>query len=377
MKINLKKVFAIFIILMILATLLIFISCKKDTQTVGAAASQNADSDTEKIVISGLGEDKEISIEELKKIEPITTVAATINSSNEKSSQKVKGILLEDVLKKYFNKSQKDLSAIVFYAGDGYSVEIPKEILNSRDIILAYELDGRPLDSESKPLRVTVPDERSLYWVKNLIKIEIIENRAEVELNKIVFLDTAASSIELQDFDYYGVKDKAVKTEELLAEFSQGTLPDAVRIESSDGLKKVEELDSFKKALIKITGEDAPAFLADDLPKGMWVKNIIKFSYGPTVYFSIDEALATFENTQINDLMGASIKDVIEKAGLTEAKSYLFTASDGYNTEIKSTDIEKGLIYLNEKGELETYFKDLPKNSSVKNLLSIEIVKSQ
>ncbi len=108
----------------------------------------------------------------------------------------------------------------------------------------------------------------------------------------------------------------------------------------------------------------------------MWVKNILKFSYGPTVYFSIDEELAAFEKKQIDDLKGAAVIDIIKEAGLPEAQSYLFTASDGYNTEIKSSDIEKGLIYLNEKGELETYFKDLPKNSAVKNLLSIEVVKS-
>ncbi len=375
MKLNLKKVFAVFLILMISVTLSIFISCKNGIETSANSSSQDADNSTEKIVISGLGEDKEISLQELKEIEPITTEAATVNSKNEKSTLKVKGILLENILKKYFDKSQKDLSAAVFYAGDGYSVEVPKEILTDRAIILAYEIDGKPLDSESKPLRVAVPDERTLYWVKNLVKIEIIENRVEAELNKIVFLDTAAGSIAQQDFDYYGVKDKAIKTEELLARFSQDTLQGAVYIESSDGLKKVEEPDSFKKAFIKIKGEDAPAFLAEDLPKGMWVKNIIKFSYGPTVYFSIDEALATFENTLADNLSGVAIKDVISKAGLPGAQSYLFTASDGYSAEINSADIEKGLIYLNEKGELETYFKDLPKNSAIKNLLSIEVKK--
>lgn len=214
-----------------------------------------------------------------------------------------------------------------------------------------------------------------MYWVKNLIKIEIIENRAETELNKIVFLDTAASSIAQQDFDYYGVKDKAVRTEDLLAKFSRDTLGGTIYIEASDGLKKVEELDTFEKAFIKVGGEDAPAFLAEDLPKGMWVKNILKFSYGSTVYFSMDEALATFENKQIDDLKEVAIIDIIKEVGLPEAQSYLFTALDGYSTEIKSSEIEKGLIYLNEKGELETYFKDLPKNSAVKNLLSIEVVK--
>ena len=375
MKVNLKKVFAVFLILMFLVTLSIFISCEKGTGTEENAALQDANNNSDKIVISGLGEDKEISVEELKKIEPITTVAATIDSKNEKSTEKVKGILLENILKKYFGKSQKDLSAMVFFAGDGYSVEIPKEIINSRDIILAYEFDDRPLDSESKPFRVVVPDERTLYWVKNLVKIELMENRIEAELSKIVFLDTAASSITQYDFDYYGVKDKAVKTEELLAKFNQDTLPDPIYIESSDGLKKVEELEIFNKAFIKVGGEDAPSFLAEDLPKGMWVKNILKFSYGPTVYFSIDEALVAFENKQIDDLKGVAVKDIINEVGLPEVKSYLFTALDGYSAEIESSDIEKGLIYLNEKGELETYFKDLPKKSAVRNLLSIEVVK--
>ncbi len=116
MKTNLKKVIAIFVILMILMTLsLFFISCKKGAETDENSASQDAGNSGEKIVISGLGEDKEISVEELKKIEPVSTEAVTINSKNEKSAQKVKGILLEDILRKYFEKSQKDLSAIIFY----------------------------------------------------------------------------------------------------------------------------------------------------------------------------------------------------------------------------------------------------------------------
>lgn len=375
MKANLKKFLGILLVLMILITLSTLISCEKSVKTDEDTASQDITIGTDKIVISGLGDDKEISVEELKRMEAVTMVASTINSDNEKSTRKVKGILLEDILQKYFEKSQKDLSAIIFFAGDGYSVEIPKEIINSRDIILAYELDGRPVDSETQPFRAVVPDERSLYWVKNIVKIEIIENRTETELNKIIFLDTAAGSIEQQDFDYYGVKDKAVSAEDLLTKFSQDTLQGAIYIEASDGLKKVEEADIFKKALIKIGGEDTPAFLAEDLPKGMWVKNILKFSYGPIVYFSIEEALAAFENKQTDDLKGVAVKDIINTAGLPEAQSYLFTALDGYSTEIGSSDIGKGLIYLNEKGEPETYFKDLPKNSEVKNLLSIEIVK--
>lgn len=375
MGVSLKKIFTIFLILIILTTLSIFVSCKNSAKAEGDNTSQNAGSDSDKITFSGLGEDKEISVEELKIIEPVDVVASTINSDNEKSTRKVKGILLENILKKYFEKSQKDISAIIFFAGDGYSVEVPNEIVSSRDIIFAYEMDGRPLDSESRPFRAVIPDERTLYWVKNLVKIEIIEDRVGAELNKIVLIDTAVSTITQQDFDYYGVKDKAISTGELLNKFSEDNLSGPIYIESSDRLKKVEELNIFEKALIKISGEEAPAFLAEDLPKGMWVKNVLKFSYGSTVYFSLDEALAAFENKQVDNFKGLAVKDILNEVGLPETQTYLFTALDGYSVEIKSSDIEKGLIYLNEKGEPETYFKDLPKNSVVKNLLSIEIVK--
>jgi DMSO/TMAO reductase YedYZ molybdopterin-dependent catalytic subunit len=381
---NIKKFCILLLIIFIISGLAVSISCSKGTNSAGSNISQNnvnADQATgeagsnAKIIISGLGNDKTITLNELKEMDYVKVDAPTINSNNVATTLNVKGPLLEKVLNKYFNISQKDISAVRLDAGDGYSAEIPKEILQNKDIILVYEVDGSPLAKDEQPIRIAIPGERMMYWVKNLTKIEIIKNRTEAGITKIVFLDTAAKTLPQVDFDYYGTIDKAVKTTDLLDKYSKDSTAEVINMEAADGLKKVEKRDTFRKAFLKITGDDSPAFMSNDLPKGMWVKNIIVLSDGYTAYFSSGKAFESFKKTGLDRISGFGLKDVLDKTGISGADTYLFTADDGFNVEIKKDDIENGIIYFNDNNELQVYFKGLPNNTSVKNLLTIESVK--
>ena len=53
-------------------------------------------------------------------------------------------------------------------------IEVPHEILAARDIIFAYEIDGKPLAEKAKPIRAVLPEERAMYWVRNLKTVEIL-----------------------------------------------------------------------------------------------------------------------------------------------------------------------------------------------------------
>jgi DMSO/TMAO reductase YedYZ molybdopterin-dependent catalytic subunit len=381
---KIKKFYILLLILFIISILTVSISCSKGTNSAGSNISQNNGNTDEtaveaggnaKIIISGLGDDKGITLDELKKMDFVKVDAPTINSNNVAVILNVKGPLLEKVLNKYFNVSQKDISALRLDAGDGYSAEISKEILQNKDIILVYEVDGSPLAKDEQPIRIAIPGERMMYWVKNLTKIEIIKNRTEAEITKIVFLDTAVKTLPQLDFDYYGSSDKAIKTVDLLDKYSKDSTAEVVYMEAADGLKKVEKTDTFRKAFLKITGDDSPAFMSNDLPKGMWVKNIIVLSEGSAAYFSSGKAFESFKKTELDGISGFRLKDVLDKTAIFKVDAYLFTAGDGFNVEIKKEDIENGLIYINDNNELQVYFKGLPKNTSVKNLLTIESVK--
>ena len=137
-------------------------------------------------------------------------------------------------------------------------------------------------------------------------------------------------------------------------------------------MEKNETLPIFQEAYIKITGADAPAFLAQDMPKGMQVKNILYFSNGSTAWVSYEKAKESLEILNLDNKEGIQVSAVLKEIGFTEGEIYTFTASDDYIVEINVGDLEKGLLYQDEKGRINAYFDGLPKNTTVKDLLSIE-----
>ncbi len=330
---------------------------------------------TEKITIVGLNDgNKEISIDELKKMEFVSKEMKSIDSKGEVATNKVKGVSLEKILNQ-FGESKKDYTGIRFIAGDGYSIVVPKEILEIRDVVLSYEIDEKPLDEMSQPIRVAIPNERSMYWVKNLMKIELLQKKKTNIVNKVIFLDTAVMNINQEDYDYYDKKDKAVKTEDLVKEYSTKEDAEGVFFKAVDGFEKEENLNVFKSAYIKITGENSPLFLSPDLPLGMQVKNIETILHGDTVYFSLKQGFRACELKTVKEHEGISLKDIFSETKLIEAEKYVCKASDGYESEITKEDIDKGIIYERNKGGYTLMFKDMPKNTKVKQILSIEPVK--
>jgi hypothetical protein len=221
----------------------------------------------------------------LKGMEFITRDTETINSKGKKTKHSAKGVLLDGILAKY-GKSQKNCAGIRFASVDGYSIVVPEEVLKKRDILLSYDdLIFKPVKAPEKPLRVIVPDERSIYWVRNLTTIELLQHEGMADTTGVVFLDTAVETVVSYDYEYYNSSDKAVKAGDLTAKFIENeTTGEAVLVKAADGFEKNEKLDIFQKGFIKYTGVDAPAFVAPDMPKGMHIKNIKCFLIGKTVF---------------------------------------------------------------------------------------------
>lgn len=334
-------------------------------------AADDAVESSGKLTISGVdGKDIELTVDELKSFEQVTKDVTAIDSAGKKTDYKVKGPLFEEVLKKY-GKTQKDLKAITFVAGDNYSVEVPEEVLKNRDIVLALEVNGEPLDDRTKPVRAVVPDERAMYWVRNLVKIELTGSVTKVEANRIVFIDSVQNNLPSEDYKYYESTDRVFKTGEILSKFGTSQDSDTITLKAADKLTKNEKKENFLKGYIKFTGDASPAFVSTELPVGMHVKNILWFSYGPDVFFSVSKGLGYFKNTALDDKNGIALKELIDESGLKGGETYTMEGLDGYSAEVKSEDLDKGLVYLNDKGDVSIYFKDLPKNMNIKGLLSI------
>ena len=271
--------------------------------------------------------------------------------------------------------SQIELNGIRVTAVDGYSMEIPSEVLKNRDIILAYEIDGKPLLEKNRPVRIIIPGERAMYWVSAVSTIEISggeQTTADGKSEKILMFDTAILNLDKQDYEHYESLEKAIKINDLLNEF----VPKGggqVLIKAADGLQRNETRETFENAFIKITGKDSPMFLSPDLPKGMHVKNLLWFSVEKVAFLTVDRALETYSKSTLGDIKGISLKEILEDLDLEQGDIYVFTANDKYSVEIPKDDIHKGILYKTDDGSIRVSFEGLGKNTTVKNLLSIEI----
>lgn len=352
-------------ILLLISLSMGLLACSNE-KPLDASNTKSESEEIKEIKLSGL--DKEnISVDKINNLEKVTKEFKSISSSGEEKTSKVEGVLLNKLLKE-FNKKQSDYSKIRFIAKDGYAIEIPNDILIKRDVMLASKVDGE----KQTPFRVAVNNERSMYWVKDISKIEFLEEVKTSSVGKIIFLETLISSdeINLEDYTYYESTDKAIKVNDMLDTLNCDDFEN-VLFKASDGFKKSEDGKIFKENYIKVTGKNSPLFISPDLPKGMHVKNILTATYGNIVFFSIDQGLKVYDLKEVDKNEGISLTKIINEVGLKDSKKYIFSASDGYNVEISKDDLDKGILYK-EENVLRVFFKGLPKNTNIKHILKIE-----
>lgn len=294
--------------------------------------------------------------------DPVNVDVTSVNASGEKNGMNATGVKLEDILEKLGGVSQKDYKSVVTTATDGYVIEIPEGILKTRDIIIAYEVDGQPQSP-----RVIIPDERAMYWAKFLCTVELMgENTVDSEpAGEILLLETALAGMTGEDYKYYDSTDKAVAISELLGAYVPAKT-DFVTLESIDQWGKNEKYDTFAAQYIKYTGEDAPLFIGPSLPEGMRLKQTLRMRVG-----NVSIVSAAMGGLAAKTPDALSVQKLFEIAEMKEAGIYIFTAADGYSVEIPAADIAKGSIATGEDGTAAVSFEGLPKNTSVRNLLRI------
>lgn len=359
MKINFKTwcLIAVGIIVILLGTVWIGIAVEEpiDRKVVDEEAAA-----IETLAITGLAEDKEICLVELKGLESVDREASWIDRDGNKQMWQVRGILFDDLSRAFLGKYQQDFHAIRLSAGDGYSIEVPCAILRNREIILAYEINGQPLAPKHQPLRVIIPNERRMFWVFYLIEIELIQEVVRYETTQIVILETAMGTVDQHDHLFDGEAHKTIRIEAIMSYFAAESTAVDVFIRAADGLERNEREDIFiGEGYLKITGDCAPRFFAPELPRGMHVRGVLWFSYGETVFFSIARGLDLFGPT--GERGGLALKEVVGETGLRRGESYMFTAIDGSRVEIAAADIDRGVIYVTDEGEHVAYFAGMEK----------------
>ncbi len=79
----------------------------------------------------------------------------------------------------------------------------------------------------------------------------------------------------------------------------------------------------FLTGSLIIEGEQQPLFLSEDLPKGMYVKELLYMAYDETAFVSL-ESLARKYPAEIK-AGEISVKTIMDALGQAESPSYIFT----------------------------------------------------
>ncbi|MFA5383943.1 MAG: molybdopterin-dependent oxidoreductase [Eubacteriales bacterium] len=368
MKTIIKKLLLLQVVLILLV---IATACNRAGSTTGAASPFSG----EKIVVHGLkDQDFEITQDDLRKLKAVTRHGEATRTNGEKISVDATGPLLDTFLHQY-GKSQKDFSRIRFTARDKYSIAVPHDILENRQIILSYINDGKPLKDDCQPVRIVIPGERSMYWVREMIRMDFETGDSQKPVNKLVFLETAVGQLPQEDYQYYDSTDKAVKTEDLITRYADinDQAVTNVLMKAGDGLQKYETRANFLGSYLKITGKEAPKFIAPQLPEGMHIRDLLFIIYGQTAFFDYTEGIACLPKQTVEGKEGIALSQIIKQTGMAGGNWYKFTGVDGESVELETDELGNGLIYQNTRGDLTFISPGISGKSSLNNLLLIEV----
>lgn len=151
-----------FLILAMAMVMVLLAGCGTDDIDISGYADHE-------LVLSGVEkEDIVLTIDELKAMDCETIKAES--TSDKIGEVRATGVWLDTILEQY-GCEQGDFSKIRFYGTDEYDVNLYTDYLKEHPIMLAFGIDGEPLDSESVPLRVIIRDSDSAYWVRMVTKI--------------------------------------------------------------------------------------------------------------------------------------------------------------------------------------------------------------
>jgi len=161
-----QKRMGLFVLLILLSLLLCACSGSQATATSPTPEASVAPASDSGIDIVGAGIDLNFSLDQLKARERVDLHTTNIDSKGDVATVDAQGISLTAILKEN-GVEQKNLEGVTFSASDGYSMAVPKDILKARELYILFELNGKPLDT----LRSAIPEERAMYWVRDLNKI--------------------------------------------------------------------------------------------------------------------------------------------------------------------------------------------------------------
>ncbi len=354
-------------ILLAVLLLVSLAACNTTQDTIDSPQSAGLAEDAI-LEISGEGLSVTLNSEEMNSRELETFTCDHIDSNGDVTQVTVSGFSLDVILSEN-GMSLSDTASLNFVGSDGYIMSAPAEeyIDNGVYILLNYEGDGL-----SYP-RSCIPDKRAMYWVRDLVRIEITSGNEDVDdlnegqVNRIGIFREGVAAFEGEQLNNFGFTVTSYSLKDYYEEYI-GTLPkEPLTMIARDGFKKTETSEVFFQNYVTYEAEqgeeeDLPLYFSETISDGMRVKQLdYVISGSEAVYFGT----------------GVTVTELFETVGMAEAESYIFIASDGYETVIPADAVEYGLIYTDEeKGYIRASFDgydwgDAKGGGKVKYLLTI------
>ncbi len=258
-----------------------------------------------------------------------------ISSSGEVYEAEVTGFSLGSLLAEN-GLDLAQIASLSFVASDGYVMAVPAEIWADQAVYIMLARDGEGLEYP----RSCIPEQRSMYWVKNLTKIELVPTeelalQLQVSVKRISFFREAVQEMEPVELNNRGELVSAYGLQDYFQQFALA-LPEApVTMAALDGLEKTEKPEIFLSSYVTLDSEAAPLYFSEEMNLGMRVKQLdVVIAGEDAIYFGSQ----------------ASLEELFARVGMREAANYLFTASDGFQVRIPAEAIPYGEVYPDEKG---------------------------
>jgi len=262
----------------------------------------------------------EISMEDIKNMKHEDISCILRKTTGTELDFNASGVLLSDIL----NLDGIDLTqykGIGAKGRDGYYALIPEDMIKNSPIYIVDDLE----DTKEGPLRIVLPNEMGVYWVKMLEDISLYKDIAKREINTIYFFESFKNNIEPYYYMYYEKKEESYEIAKLLKNFKSINPNAFFNMTGIDGLSKNETINMVKnRYYIKTEGKNSPMNISPYFKLGMNVKEMLYFSTNSElvlfeeslkkVLLSIDEESFVVPLVEIFDLCGVeySEKDIVK-----------------------------------------------------------------
>ncbi len=359
-----RKLVAVLLVLMLIAA---FSACTKEAVTTDEPAAGGLAEDAV-LEITGEGLELSLTAEDMQARELETFSCNNIDSNGEVTQVTVSGFSLDTVFQENGTSLDKT-SSLNLIGSDGYVMSAPAEEYAENGVYILLNYEGDNLEYP----RSCIPDKRAMYWVKDLAKIEMIfgqagDSAAAAGVDQIDIFREGVTALEAEMLNNFGFE---VSSYSLKSYFEQyiGELPtDPLTMIARDGFEKTETADVFFQNFVTLEAEegeegDLPLYFSETISDGMRVKQLD---------FVISGTNAIYFGSEI------TVPELFEAAGMKEAESYSFIASDGFETLVPADALEYGLIYADEEeGYMRASFEgydwgDTKGGGKVKYLLTIK-----